>query len=65
MFCLAERSLTPPCAVAGVCVPILECEVDDHCANIKYCELANNTCADPCVKWPCGPNSFGTPIDHR
>ena len=49
----------------GVCVPILECVQDDDCLNIKYCELTNNTCGDPCTKWPCGPNAYGTPIDHR
>merc|ERR1719305_927672 len=49
----------------GVCIPILECTVDDECADPKYCELSNNTCSDPCVKWPCGPNAYGTPTGHR
>ena len=49
----------------GVCEPDLECRLDDDCIDIKYCELANNTCGDPCVKWPCGANAFGTPGGHR
>merc|ERR1711892_1598717 len=49
----------------GYCIPILECEVDDDCLDPKYCELANNTCGDPCVKWPCGPNAYGTATGHR
>ena len=49
----------------GVCIPDLECVQDDDCIDIKYCELANNTCGDPCVKWPCGENAYGTPGGHR
>ena len=51
--------------ILGICVPILECVIDDDCSNIKYCELNNNTCGDPCVRWPCGVNAYGTPLDHR
>jgi len=49
----------------GICIEILECKVDPECHDTKYCELSNNTCSDPCVKWPCGPNAYGTPTGHR
>lgn len=41
-----------------------ECEKDPHCHTTKYCELSNLTCADPCIRDPCGPNAFGTPFNH-
>jgi len=63
-----DKCVCPPGMVLGddgVCEPDLECRFDDECIDIKYCELANNTCGDPCVKWPCGANAFGTPTGHR
>ena len=42
-----------------------ECERDPDCLTTRYCELTNNTCAIPCIKWPCGPNAYGTNINHR
>ena len=42
-----------------------ECERDPDCLTTRYCELTNNTCAVPCIKWPCGPNAYGTNINHR
>ena len=42
-----------------------ECRIDPNCHTTKYCELTNGTCADPCIRDPCGPNAIGTPINHR
>jgi hypothetical protein len=63
-----ESCICPPDFIMGpdgICIPDLECEVDEQCSDPKYCELSNNTCADPCVKWPCGQNAYGTPTGHR
>ena len=47
--------------------PVPECREDPDCQIIKYCEATNQTCSDPCIRDPCGPNAFGTPgipINH-
>ena len=55
----------------GVCEDLPECGIrpniprDPDCHTTKYCEPRNLTCSDPCVRWPCGPNAYGTPINHR
>lgn len=41
-----------------------ECRIDDDCHTTKYCEARNLTCADPCIRDPCGPNAYGTPLNH-
>ena len=46
-------------------VLVPECERDPDCLTTEYCEAFNQTCGPPCVKWPCGPNSYGTAINHR
>ena len=38
--------------------------MDPDCHTTKYCEKSNLTCADPCIRDPCGPNAFGTPFNH-
>ena len=62
LFCLSPP---PP-----RCTPIApssepECRRDPDCADDKYCEPRNLTCSDPCVRWPCGPNMYGTATGHR
>lgn len=47
------------------CSLATECRNDLDCPTTKYCETSNLTCADPCLKWLCGPNSYGTPITHK
>jgi hypothetical protein len=45
-------------------VIVPECRVDPDCHTTKYCEASNLTCADPCIRDPCGANAFGTPFNH-
>ncbi len=49
----------------GICEEEPECRVDPHCSTIKYCELSNGTCADPCIRDPCGAFAHGVPFNHR
>ena len=49
----------------GICEDPPECVVDGDCACPRYCERANNTCLNPCVRDPCGANAFGVPGDPR
>lgn len=42
-----------------------ECEVDDQCADVKYCELKTHTCQDVCITAQCGINAFCNASDHK
>jgi hypothetical protein len=42
-----------------------ECVADPDCPLVEYCEPTNQTCGDPCLRWPCGPYEYGVPVNHR
>jgi len=52
------------CTCSPVCAEP-ECERDPDCKLIEYCEPRNQTCGDPCIRWPCGPYEYGIPVNHR
>lgn len=51
----------------GNCIPKSgpECEVDDDCADHKYCNPNTKTCDDPCQTKHCGINALCNATNHR
>ncbi|KAF7389943.1 hypothetical protein HZH68_011800 [Vespula germanica] len=51
----------------GYCklIGIIECRIDDDCADNRYCEQTTRTCEDPCSKIVCSVNAFCNATRHQ
>lgn len=48
-----------------ITVGIIECRIDDDCADNRYCEQTTRTCEDPCPKIVCSVNAFCNATRHQ